>query len=219
MAREARPASLKIEAHSAGKALAAQISASGPGGFAQDLKLGDDGQGQLAVPGAGSYELRIVADGYLAQIKKIDVPAGATLPVALELSAAPKKTVLIITDKKIKLRRQIHFESGQNTILPDSTPILDELLSAILSRNLQKLRVEGHTDNVGGAAKNQKLSQDRADAVLQWLVEHGVPADKLEAVGYGDTKPVAPNLDSRTRAQPTRRISTSCSRRPIRAAR
>jgi OOP family OmpA-OmpF porin len=112
----------------------------------------------------------------------------------------PKKTDLIITDKKIRLRRQIHFETGKATILPDSTDILEQVLDAMLAKNVAKLRIEGHTDDIGGEAKNLQLSQDRANSVMQWLVEHGVAADKLEAVGYGDSKPVAPNLTSRGRA-------------------
>jgi len=70
----------------------------------------------------------------------------------------------------------------------------------MLAKNVNRLRIEGHTDNAGSSATNLKLSQDRANAVMQWLIEHGVPADKLEAIGYGDSKPVAPNLTSRGRA-------------------
>jgi outer membrane protein OmpA-like peptidoglycan-associated protein len=198
--REAKPASLSISVHVGGKPIAAQVAVSGPAGFAQDQKLGDDGKGQLALPGAGAYTLKVIAEGYLATLRKLDVGPGAAIPVDVELAPVPKKSVLIITDRKITLRKQIHFTTGEATILPDSEPILSELLSVMLSKGIDKLRVEGHTDNVGGTAKNQKLSQDRADAVLQWLVNHGVAPEKLEAVGYGDSKPVAPNLTSRGRA-------------------
>jgi len=197
--REARPATLKISVHGADKPVAAQVTVTGVD-FSQDVKIGDNGQGELAVGKPGSYTLRVSAEGFLSQLHKADVAAGALVPVDIGLSPAPKKTGLIITDKKIRLRRQIHFETGAATILPDSSSILEEVLDAMLAKNVAKLRIEGHTDDIGGEAKNLQLSQDRANAVMQWLIEHGVAADKLEAVGYGDSKPVAPNLTSRGRA-------------------
>jgi len=55
------------------------------------------------------------------------------------------------------------------------------------------VRIEGHTDNVGGAAANQTLSEKRAQSVRDWLVAHGIAADRLTAQGYGAAKPVADN--------------------------
>jgi OOP family OmpA-OmpF porin len=199
MQRETRPATISISVHGADKPVAAAVSVTGVD-FAQDVKLADNGQGQVAVGKPGSYTLKVSAEGFLSQLRKVDVAAGATVPVDIGLSATPKQTDLIITDKKIRLRRQIHFENGKSTILPDSTSILEEVLDAMLAKNVSKLRIEGHTDTVGTAPQNLQLSQDRANAVMQWLIEHGVAADKLEAVGYGDTHPMAPNLTARGRA-------------------
>jgi outer membrane protein OmpA-like peptidoglycan-associated protein len=56
-----------------------------------------------------------------------------------------------------------------------------------------KLRVEGHTDNVGAAAANQSLSERRAQSVKAWLVSHGIAEDRLSIKGFGDTRPVADN--------------------------
>ena len=53
-----------------------------------------------------------------------------------------------------------------------------------------RLRVEGHTDNVGKPTANQKLSQDRAAAVVAWLVKQGIESGRLKAVGLGDTNPL-----------------------------
>ena len=64
-----------------------------------------------------------------------------------------------------------------------------------------KLRVEGHTDNVGAAAANQALSEKRAQAVKAWLVNHGVGTDRLVAKGLGDTKPVEDNSTDEGRAK------------------
>jgi outer membrane protein OmpA-like peptidoglycan-associated protein len=63
-----------------------------------------------------------------------------------------------------------------------------------------RLRIEGHTDDVGADEFNQKLSQDRADSVRTYLVGKGIAEDRLEAVGYGETKPVQDNKTSAGRA-------------------
>lgn len=63
------------------------------------------------------------------------------------------------------------------------------------------MEVQGHTDSTGTAAYNLKLSQERADAVRDYLVNHGVPPDELTARGYGLTMPIADNKTAAGRAQ------------------
>ena len=65
--------------------------------------------------------------------------------------------------------------------------------------------VEGHTDDTGSAAYNKKLSQKRADAVRDYLVEQGFPADKITAIGYGEEKPICPTKTKKCR-QENRRV-------------
>src|ERR1019366_6931060 len=64
-----------------------------------------------------------------------------------------------------------------------------------------KIRVEGHTDNMGRQAANQKLSQQRAMAVMNWLVDHGVDRSRLTAKGYGDSRPLGDNSSDAARAK------------------
>jgi outer membrane protein OmpA-like peptidoglycan-associated protein len=87
----------------------------------------------------------------------------------------------------------ITFDTGKSTIKPDSDKVLGEVLKLVQQNPTLKLRIEGHTDNVGGAAANRKLSEDRAQAVRNWLVQKGVRAANLSAAGFGDAKPVADN--------------------------
>ncbi len=87
----------------------------------------------------------------------------------------------------------IHFDTGKATIQPDSEGTLNEITKLLQENPDLKLRVEGHTDNVGAAAANQTLSEKRAQAVVAWLVAHGVSASRLTATGFGATKPVADN--------------------------
>ena len=64
-----------------------------------------------------------------------------------------------------------------------------------------KVEVDGHTDNTGSASVNARLSKQRAEAVRQYLIEHGVPEDRLTAKGYGPSKPIASNKTAEGRAQ------------------
>lgn len=95
----------------------------------------------------------------------------------------------------------INFDTGKATIRPDSEKVLDEILKLATQNPNLKLRIEGHTDNVGGSAANKKLSEDRAAAVRAWLVQKGVRAASLSATGLGDSKPAADNSSEDGRAR------------------
>jgi outer membrane protein OmpA-like peptidoglycan-associated protein len=73
------------------------------------------------------------------------------------------------------------------------------------------LEIGGHTDNVGKPDYNMKLSDERAAAVRQWLVAHGIAASRLTSRGYGDTQPVVPNNSDENRAK-NRRVEVKCSK-------
>jgi OOP family OmpA-OmpF porin len=66
---------------------------------------------------------------------------------------------------------------------------------------IKKIRVEGHTDNVGGQAHNMKLSQGRANAVRDYLVGKGIDGARMESVGFGPDKPIASNKTAKGRAE------------------
>jgi len=95
----------------------------------------------------------------------------------------------------------ILFDTGKATLQDSSTATLNEILKLLQQNTDLKLRIEGHTDNVGSSASNQILSQKRADTVRTWLVSQGVAADRLTAKGYGDTKPVSDNSTDDGRAK------------------
>ena len=97
--------------------------------------------------------------------------------------------------------RGIYFETGKSVLKPESYPKLDEIVSIINEYPDYNLRLGGHTDNVGKDAKNMILSQVRVDAVKTYLVNKGVPDNRLEATGYGKTKPIATNKTAIGRAQ------------------
>jgi outer membrane protein OmpA-like peptidoglycan-associated protein len=95
----------------------------------------------------------------------------------------------------------IHFNTGKADILPDSESTLNEIVKLMQQDAALQLRIEGHTDNQGNAGANQALSEKRAQSVVAWLTAHGVPAARLTAKGFGQTKPVADNSTEDGRAK------------------
>jgi outer membrane protein OmpA-like peptidoglycan-associated protein len=95
----------------------------------------------------------------------------------------------------------ITFATGQATITPASDQVLSDLLAVLTANADWKLRIEGHTDNVGDKAANLKLSNARAAAVAAWLTGKGIAAARLSVAGLGDTQPVADNATEDGRAR------------------
>jgi OOP family OmpA-OmpF porin len=100
----------------------------------------------------------------------------------------------------------ILFDTGSDRIRPESTPTLKEIAAMLRAHPELRVRIEGHTDNVGVKAANLALSEQRAAAVRDALVrEYGTDASRLESAGLGDSKPAAPNTTSEGR-QTNRRV-------------
>ncbi len=99
----------------------------------------------------------------------------------------------------------VQFESGKATLTADSHARLDTIVEYMTHKLSAKIEISGHTDNVGGAKKNKRLSQARADAVRDYLVAKGIDASRIQAVGYGDERPIASNATPEGR-QENRRI-------------
>jgi outer membrane protein OmpA-like peptidoglycan-associated protein len=95
----------------------------------------------------------------------------------------------------------ITFDTGKATINPQSETVLNEIVTLMKDNGEWRFEVQGHTDNVGAAAANATLSQQRAAAVVSWLTKNGVEASRLVAKGYGDTAPVADNTSDEGRAK------------------
>jgi len=100
---------------------------------------------------------------------------------------------------------KIRFESGRATIDPDSAGLLDRLIETALRCPSANIEIAGHTDADGEDGFNQALSEKRAQAVADFLVKAGLPAERFTAMGYGSTQPVASNDTDEGKAQ-NRRI-------------
>ena len=107
---------------------------------------------------------------------------------------------------EIKITERIEFKTNSAKLLPSSFEILEEV-RAILDKHpeITLLSLEGHTDNVGRAKYNQRLSQLRTESVLKWLVQNGIDRKRLKATGYGSSVPLADN-DSEEGREKNRRV-------------
>lgn len=104
--------------------------------------------------------------------------------------------------KKIVIDKVIYFNFDKSDIKNESKAILNDVASVLNSNpQIKRIRVESHTDALGSDEYNQKLSQRRANSTVAYLVSQGVDANRLEAVGYGESRPVADNKSEEGRAQ------------------
>jgi outer membrane protein OmpA-like peptidoglycan-associated protein len=95
---------------------------------------------------------------------------------------------------QIKILERVEFENNSAKLRPESDHVLNAVLDVMKSHpEFNKLSVEGHTDNHGAAAYNKRLSEQRAGAVVKWLVDHGVARERLSAQGFGLERPIDTN--------------------------
>ena len=99
----------------------------------------------------------------------------------------------------------VNFDTNKATIKAESESILMNAVKVMNENSSVHVRVEGHTDSRGSASYNQGLSERRAQAVVDWMASHGVDANRMSPIGYGESSPVAPN-DSDENMYKNRRV-------------
>jgi outer membrane protein OmpA-like peptidoglycan-associated protein len=97
--------------------------------------------------------------------------------------------------------RTILFDTGKSSLKTESVSVFVDIIKILNEYPNAKFTVEGHTDSVGSASLNQKLSESRANSVRDFLVKEGIAADRLTAIGYGEDKPIATNNTRAGRTQ------------------
>ena len=110
------------------------------------------------------------------------------------------KTVVKLTKERIEILDKIYFATARDVIKPRSFGLLDQIATILKTHpELTKVRIDGHTDSDGSDATNLDLSQRRANSVRRALLERGVAEARLEAVGYGESRPVAENNSAKNK--------------------
>jgi outer membrane protein OmpA-like peptidoglycan-associated protein len=121
-------------------------------------------------------------------------PAPPPPPPPPKEEPPPPPPRVVVKDNKVEIGEKIQFEVAKATILPQSFSLMDEITDTIKKNpQIKKLSIEGHASSEGDAARNLKLSDDRAKAVMKYIVDKGVDASRLVAKGFGAKKPIADN--------------------------
>ncbi len=102
---------------------------------------------------------------------------------------------------RIEITRAIHFKLGSAVIVSESYPILNDVVTLLKYNPAIHVSVEGYTDNIGSPVYNKVLSRKRAQSVMDYLVQHGIAADRLTAAGFGEQFPIASNRTAAGRAK------------------
>ena len=149
--------------------------------------------------GGCSFSASTSAGSKATIVGKDKIVVTATRPPAPEPEPKPEpKTVkprkAKVVGKRIEITEKVMFEYDKATIKVESHQLLNDV-AAVMAENpkIKKVRIAGHTDSDGSDDYNKKLSQDRADAVMKFLVDAGIDPKRLEAKGYGEQKPIADN--------------------------
>ncbi|MBS1510463.1 MAG: OmpA family protein [Bacteroidetes bacterium] len=157
----------------------------------------DKGKFSIRLPAGDSYEIFILGFKDSTSYNILEIPAltGNAYyknPFEVGIQYLPSKSFVL---------EDCNFETGKATLEESSYAVLDELVAYLNRKEDEKIEIGGHTDNVGAAAMNLTLSQDRANTVKAYLITKGIDPSRITAKGYGMSKPVASNATAEGRAQ------------------
>ena len=155
-----------------------------------------DGTFLVSLPTGRDYALVVKQKGYLFYSEHFNLPKGS--------KAEPYKKLIRLSPIQVGesvVLRNVFFDTDSDVLSKASKAELSELVSFLNKNYKLKIELCGHTDNVGAASHNQQLSTRRADAVKKYLVDQGIPAERLSAKGYAATEPIADNGSEEGRAQ------------------
>lgn len=147
------------------------------------------GEFLVCIPVNKNYALNVSSPGYLFYSETFQLKASAEpgKPVRMDVPMQPIEPGVAVDLKNV------FFETGKFDLRPESKAELDKLIAFLTTNPNIRAELSGHTDNVGSPTANLTLSQNRAKAVVDYLVAGGIDASRLTSKGYGDTKPKAPN--------------------------
>ncbi len=147
----------------------------------------EDGYYEIMLPVDENYELRISADGFMANKDKLLLRQMGTTAVNRNFNLTPLEVGATVQ------LQNVLFERGTTNLIGSSTDDLQEVVQLMQENPNMQIELSGHTDNTGRADLNRLLSQDRANAVKKYLVAQGIDAERIVAKGYGGSRPIASN--------------------------
>ena len=145
-----------------------------------------DGLGEVDVD-AGDHLVFVTSNGYKPQRLDARVNQGQFTELSVVLEPAKAR----VTREKIEILEKVYFDTNKASIRPESFELLDDVADILESNpDIRRIHVEGHTDSRGSASYNKKLSDKRAKAVRQYLIDRKITPDRIDATGYGEERPV-----------------------------
>lgn len=164
----------------------------------------DEGKYKFTVttPESKTYRLSVEASGYVFQNLDIRVPASTAEAQEITRNIQLRK---LRTGTRSVLRN-IYFDFNKASFKKESYDELNKLETMMASNPGMEIEISGHTDNIGSKAYNKKLSQLRANAVKEYLVNKGIDARRVKAVGFGEERPLASNDDEKDGRELNRRV-------------
>jgi len=154
------------------------------------------GEYTAKLPGAKVYGVEIIAPGYLYFLDILDL--------SLENSDQILERDFYLQEVEVGTKvvlDNIFFQTGKAVLMAESNDELDQVFRFLENNPGMKLEISGHTDNTGSLRINQRLSRDRAKAVVDYLVGRGISPDMLVSQGYADSQPVESNDTTEGRSQ------------------
>ena len=186
---------------STNKPLQARVELKSLGENTSPLEMDTDESGSflVCIPSGKSYALNVSKEGYtfysdnftLDTIRRAD-------PFLIEVHLQKLQPSVRNAQKPIILNN-IFFDTGSSVLKDDSHYELNKLYELLKTNPDLKIQINGHTDDIGEVAVNQKLSEDRAKAVYDYLASKGIDSKRLSYKGFGESKPIVENKDSHSR--------------------
>lgn len=155
-----------------------------------------DGSYRVRLPAKKPYLIDLRATGFLSDLKRVNIPDTYSKD-AYNLDVAMIK---IKVGKKVVLNN-IMFETGKSILTSGSYTELDRLLNIMQDNSQMKIEISGHTDKTGSDPINFKLSEERANAVVKYMVQKGIDRSRMEYKGFGSLQPIADNANPQGRAK------------------
>ncbi len=157
----------------------------------------EQGKFSIRLPAGDKYEMFILGfkDSTSYNVLDIPMPQGKAYyknPFVVDIQFQPSRTFVL---------EDCTFEFGKATLQESSFPVLDELVAYLNRKTDERIEIGGHTDNVGNKVSNQKLSEERANSVRDYLLSKGITPDRVTAKGYGMSEPIEDNRTEDGRAK------------------
>lgn len=144
----------------------------------------------------GKYRVKLYINGELKKDRSIHLPVLTGQKIYNRV-----RIFVLYEDRKQFVLEDLFFETNSAILAESSFAILDKLIEYLEYEEENRFEISGYTDNVGSDNNNQILSENRAVAVVNYLVEHGIAPERLVAKGYGELNPIADNSTEEGRAK------------------